>query len=330
MHFRPAQLFVTYVLPDGTFHEGRPGEIQSGTFRHHELVAEHGQIPAAGDAVSHDGGDLRHAHGGEDGVIAEDAAEIVLVGKDFVLQRQHHAGRIDEVNQRQPIHHGDPLRPQHFFGRHGKERAGLHGRVVGDNHEAPPGHDADAANHARRRSRPPFAVHFPSGKPAELEKRTAAIDQPSDPLAGGESVFLMLPRNGLLPAPLGDPGPIAAEGLEQRLPSARDGRRFRISAGRFRLTRRHATPSEKSAGNAMPGGEFSQRAARLRGVSCQLAIRKFEAVCTARPLGQGPCPRNQWPGHNGHIVRSHTPKILCDLACSESSHVSGNPPVSGC
>ena len=41
--------------------------------------------------------------GREDGVVAKDAAEVVLVGKDLVLQRQEHAGRIDEIDQRQPI-----------------------------------------------------------------------------------------------------------------------------------------------------------------------------------------------------------------------------------
>ena len=40
---------------------------------------------------------------GEDGVVAEDAAEIVLVGKDLVLQRQEHARRVDEIDQRQAV-----------------------------------------------------------------------------------------------------------------------------------------------------------------------------------------------------------------------------------
>ena len=59
---------------------------------------------------------LRNARGRDDGVVAKDAAEIVLVGKDLFLQRQEDAGRIDQIDQRQAIREGDPLRPQHLLG----------------------------------------------------------------------------------------------------------------------------------------------------------------------------------------------------------------------
>ena len=47
--------------------------------------------------------------GRDDGVVAKDSAKIVFIGKHLVLQRQKDAGRIDQINQRQPILHGDPL-----------------------------------------------------------------------------------------------------------------------------------------------------------------------------------------------------------------------------
>ncbi len=102
-----------------------------------------GQIGAAGDAHAHDRGDLRDAHRGHDGVVAEDAAEIVLVGEDVFLQRQEDAGGVDEVDGRDAVFDGDGLGADDLLGGHGKEGAGLDRGVVGDDH----------AELARRRGR---------------------------------------------------------------------------------------------------------------------------------------------------------------------------------
>ena len=126
-------------LADGRLHERRPGEVEAAALGHQQLVAQHRQVAAAGDAVAHDGRELRNARGRDDGVVAEDAAEVVLVGKDLVLQA---AGR-RRRNRRGKRAAGDC--PSRCAGRAapsctviGKERAGLHGGVVGDDHDAPP------------------------------------------------------------------------------------------------------------------------------------------------------------------------------------------------
>ena len=59
VHRRAAEFFAGDFLPDGALHQRRPGEIEPRAFGHQQLVAEHRQIAAAGDAVPHDGGDLR-------------------------------------------------------------------------------------------------------------------------------------------------------------------------------------------------------------------------------------------------------------------------------
>ena len=73
------------------------------------------EVAASGHAIAHDGRDLWDPGGRDDGVVAEDAAEIVFVGKDLFLQREKNAGRVDEIDERQPILHGDALRAQTFL-----------------------------------------------------------------------------------------------------------------------------------------------------------------------------------------------------------------------
>ncbi len=125
MHGRAAQVFVADRLADGRLHQRRAGKVQAAAFGHEQFVAQDGQIAAAGHAIAQDGRELRNARRGDDGVVAKDAAEIILVGKDLVLQRQKDAGAIDEIKQRQAIFQGDALGPQHLLGRHRKEGARL-------------------------------------------------------------------------------------------------------------------------------------------------------------------------------------------------------------
>ena len=146
VHGGAAEFFGIDRLPDGCFHERRAGQAELAAVGHQHLVAQHGQVRAAGDAVAHDGGELRDAGGRHHGVVAKDAAEVVFVGKDFVLQRQEHAGRIDEVNDGQPELRGDPLGSQQFFDRLRKHRAGFHRGVVGGDEARPTADPTDAGN----------------------------------------------------------------------------------------------------------------------------------------------------------------------------------------
>ena len=112
VHPRAAELLGIGRLPDGSLHQGRASQIDLTAFGHEHGVGEHGQIGAAGDAVAHDGGVLWNAHRRDDGIVAEDAPEVVLVGEDFILQGQEDARRIDQINQRQAKSRRDALRAQ--------------------------------------------------------------------------------------------------------------------------------------------------------------------------------------------------------------------------
>ena len=135
VHGRAAQFFGRVFLADGCLHQRRAGEKEAAAFGHEHVIGHHGQIRAAGDAHAHDRGDLRNAHCRHDGVVAEDAAEVVLVGKDVFLQGQKDAGGIDEVDRRDAVLDRDGLGADDLLGGHGKEGAGFDGGVVGDDHD---------------------------------------------------------------------------------------------------------------------------------------------------------------------------------------------------
>ncbi len=192
MHFRPAEFFLVDNLTDGGFDQRRTGEIKPAAFRHQNLVAEHGQICATGHAISHDGGELRNARGGNDGVVAEDAAEIVFVGKNFILHRQKHAGGIDQVNDRQVALEGDALGADQLLRRLWKERAGFHGRVIGNDHAGNAGDVADSSDTAGGGNFPPLFVHAECGPKSDFEKRRVLVEQLRDALAGKETSEFVL------------------------------------------------------------------------------------------------------------------------------------------
>ena len=110
-------------------------------------------VRAARRARTHHGGNLRNAFARHARLIVKNAPEVFAIGKDFGLQRQERAARIDEIDARQMILLGDLLRAQMFFDRHRIVRAAFDGGVVGDDDAVLPFDDADAGDNSRRRRR---------------------------------------------------------------------------------------------------------------------------------------------------------------------------------
>ena len=179
-----------------------PAKKQAGAFGHQDVVAHQRQVRAAGHAHAHDGGELRNAHGAHHRVVAEDAAEIVGVGKDVFLQRKKHAGGVDQINRRDVIFDGDILRANDFLRGHREKRAGFHGGVVGDDHERAAADAREPGYRSGRRRAAPLFVHFVGGENAQLEKLRAGIDQLRDAFARREPAFLVLRFDGFRAAAL--------------------------------------------------------------------------------------------------------------------------------
>src|SRR5436309_927266 len=74
------------------------------------IHAQDRQISSAGDAIAHDGGELRNPNRGNNRIIPKDAPEVVLIWKNFILHWQKYAGEIDQINQWQIVFECDPLR----------------------------------------------------------------------------------------------------------------------------------------------------------------------------------------------------------------------------
>ena len=160
VHFCAAEFFGGSFLADGGLDEGGTGEEEAGAFGHEDVIAHDREIRAAGDAHAHDGGDLRDAHGAHDGVVAEDAAEIVSVGEDVFLEGEEHAGGVDEINGGDAIFDGDVLGANHFFRGHGEKRAGFYGGVVDDEHEGAAGNFGQAGDRRLRAGAPPHSSYI--------------------------------------------------------------------------------------------------------------------------------------------------------------------------
>ena len=116
LHEGAAQLLVVDLLADRRLHQvGAGEEDRAGPLDDVRLVAHDRQVGAAGDARAHDGRHLEDPLGREAGVVVEGAAEVLLVGEDLVLEGQEDAGRVDQVDDRQPVLERDLLRPQHLL-----------------------------------------------------------------------------------------------------------------------------------------------------------------------------------------------------------------------
>ena len=192
MHRGAAEGFGVSFLTDGGLHKLRAGEVEAAALGHEDLVAEDGQVGAAGDAVAHDGGVLRNARGGDDGVVAEDAAEVVLVRKNLVLHRQEHASGVHQVDQRQVALKGDALRAEELLARHRDKRPRLHRGVVRDDHARMARDVGDAGDDARGRKLAPVEVHAVCGPEPGFEEGRRVVDEPGDSLAGEEPAKLVL------------------------------------------------------------------------------------------------------------------------------------------
>ena len=216
VHRRAPQFFGGVFLADGGFDQRRAGEKKAAAFGHQHVIRHHWQIRAARHAHAHNGGDLRDAHSGHARVVAEDATEVILVGEDILLQRQEDAGGVDKVKRRDAVLHGDVLRAQHLLRGHGKECAGLHCGVVGDDHAQTSADPTQSADDASSGSSAPLVIHAKPRIRTQLEKFGVRVEQQRQPLSRSQPLLGVLRLNGLGAATLADGGLLLTHSAEQR------------------------------------------------------------------------------------------------------------------
>jgi len=209
------------------------------------VITHDGKVGATGNAHTHDGGDLRNAHGGHDCVVAKDTTEVVSIGENVLLERQKNAGRIDQINRGNAVFDRHILRANDFFRGHGEERAGFHRSVVGDQHNHSTTDSRESSNRSSGRSATPFFVHFESGECTQFEKVRAGIDEFGDTFAGGEAAFLVLGFDSFRAAALADEFVLILDLGEEVDDAAGVLLKVRGIAidGRFQTRSGHAAPS---------------------------------------------------------------------------------------
>ena len=116
-----------------------------------DLVAHRRHVGAAGGARAHHHRDLRDALGRHVGLVVEDAAEVLAVGKHVVLVGQVGAAAVDQVDARQAVLLRDLLRAQVLFLTVSGVGAALHRGVVAHDHAVDAADAADAGDHAGAR-----------------------------------------------------------------------------------------------------------------------------------------------------------------------------------
>ena len=154
MHVGAAELLGGHHLADRGLHQRRPAEEDGALVLHDDGFVRHRRhIGAAGGARAHHRRDLRDAGGRHLRLVVEDAAEMLAIGKDLVLQRQEGAAGIDQIDARQMVVARDLLRAQVLLHRDRIIGAALDGGVVGDDDAVAPAHAADAGDDAGARRR---------------------------------------------------------------------------------------------------------------------------------------------------------------------------------
>ncbi len=183
MHIGAAERFGVDFFTGGGLDQRRPTEKDGALFLDdHGLVAHRRHVGAAGGARAHDHGDLGNVLRRKPSLVVEDAAEVFLVRKHFVLQRQESAAGIDQVDARQAILQRDFLRPQMLLDRHRVIGAALDRRVVGHDHALHALDAPDAGDHAGGRRL--VVVQPVGGHGRDFQERASGVEQGADPLPG--------------------------------------------------------------------------------------------------------------------------------------------------
>ena len=159
MHGCSTQFFRRDLLPNRCLHQCWASQEKPAAVRHQDVVTHHRQITAARNTHAHDCGNLRNPHRRHHRIVSKYPSEVVSIGKNVFLQRKEYPGRIDQIDDRDPVLDRDVLRPNDFLRRHRKERASLNCGIVGDDHQHAAFDPCQPGDYACRRRSAPFFVH---------------------------------------------------------------------------------------------------------------------------------------------------------------------------
>lgn len=195
----PTEILGRHHFAGRGLHQRRATQEDGALVAHdHRFVAHRRHVCAACGAGSEHRGDLRDALRAEIGLVVEDSAEVVAIGKHLVLPWQERASGVDEVNARQAILRGDLLGAQMLLDRNRIVGATFDRRVVGDDHALATGDPADAGDDAGAGTF--IVVHPVGGQRCDLEEGTTRIEQAIDAVAREQLAAIHVTGAGTLRA----------------------------------------------------------------------------------------------------------------------------------
>ena len=217
MDFGAAQILRRDDFAGRRLDERRTRQKDSALARHDNcLVAHRRDIGATRRAASHHHRDLRDSRRRHPRLIVKDAAEMVAIGKDFVLAWQMGAAAIDEIDARQMVFLRDFLRAQMLLDGQRIIGAALDGCVIGDDDAFMAAYVSNARYQSRRRNG--SRVNLICGELRKFQKRRTRINQRRDAIARQKfSCARDVPRACLFSAALRNERDLAAQILDQTL-----------------------------------------------------------------------------------------------------------------
>ena len=200
VHARAAHLLERHLLADHHLGHARRAQVHRGVALDHEHdVAERRDVGAARRRRPEQQADLRD-RARQPHLVAEDAPGVAAAREHVDLIGDARAGRVDQIEQRDPQPAGGLLDADDLLDRARAPRAGLHRRVVGHDGHRPPVHPADAGDHAvggqiagrsRWRSRPSSTKSLPPSS------HSRAMRSRQNSLPGGGVALVVLGRPAL-------------------------------------------------------------------------------------------------------------------------------------
>jgi hypothetical protein len=141
------QLLRGYIFAGCRFDErGTAEKNRAGTLHDDRLVRHRGDVCTTRRTGAHDDGDLRDTEGGHPRLVVEDPAKVIAVRKNFGLQRQKRAARVDQIDARKAILESNLLRPYMLLDGHGVIRAAFDSGIVGHDQNLSPRNSTDASD----------------------------------------------------------------------------------------------------------------------------------------------------------------------------------------
>lgn len=182
VHLSSSEVLSRDNLTSGGLDKRRTSKENVATALDNDRLVRHGRhVSTASGTGTENQRKLGNLGRGHAGLLEEDSSKMVVRGEDISLVGKVGSSRVDEVQTRQLVLHGDFLGSEMLSHGDGEVGASLDGGVVGDDHASDAIDLTETGDDSTRRDLV-LAVHVMASEQRELDKRGTRINE------GGDSV----------------------------------------------------------------------------------------------------------------------------------------------